>query len=143
MYNVVWKACSTTQGGNELRTIANQLWNEFYNCMGLANGCADVMDIMLSTMRELKGRLQSARQQTKTSNIPQLVIESILNTTAPAEIQIKSPSIAKNKGSGKRLKSNKEKAIEKQKKKVRTCATCDRPGHDSRNCPDRKGIPNE
>ncbi|XP_019197485.1 PREDICTED: uncharacterized protein LOC109191326 [Ipomoea nil] len=143
MYNVVWKACSTTQGGIELRTIANQLWSEFYNYMGLANGCPDKMDAMLTTMHELKGRLQSARQQTKASTTPQTVIESILSATAPAEIQIKPPSVAKNKGSGKRLKSNKEKVSEKNKKKVRTCATYDRLGHDSQNCPNRKDISDE
>ncbi|XP_019153544.1 PREDICTED: protein FAR1-RELATED SEQUENCE 9-like [Ipomoea nil] len=117
MYNVVWKAPNTTQGGNELRTIANQLWNEFYKCMGLANGCPDEMDLMLSTMQELKGRLKSARQHTKPNTTAPSVIETILNASAPAEIQIKPPSIAKNKGSGKRLKGNKEKATEKNKKK--------------------------
>ncbi|XP_019181685.1 PREDICTED: uncharacterized protein LOC109176749 [Ipomoea nil] len=141
MYDIVWKATSNTHGGNERRTVANKLWNEFYNCMGLANGWPDQMEAMLTTLQQLKATLQSATQHCNPSATPQSVIESIVNATAPSEIQIKTPSVAKNKGSGKRLKSNKEKACEKNKKKVRKCATCDKPGHDSRNCVENKELP--
>lgn len=62
---------------------------------------------------------------------------AILGATKPGEIGIKAPKMANNKRHGKRLKSKKEKATEKKKKKARACATCDDVGHDSRNCPDK------
>ncbi|XP_019191182.1 PREDICTED: protein FAR1-RELATED SEQUENCE 5-like [Ipomoea nil] len=104
MYDIVLKGSPNTQGGNELKSIANQLWNEFYNFLGLANGSENEMALMLTTMQQLNGKLKSAKQQANQSPSHQSVIESIVNATAPTEIQIKPPNVAKNKGSGKRLR---------------------------------------
>nr|GMC53183.1 protein FAR1-RELATED SEQUENCE 5-like [Ipomoea batatas] len=65
-------------------------------------------------------------------------IEAIVGSRITGEIRIKPPKFANNKGSGKRLKSNKEKAIEKSKKKSRACATCGGRGHNSRTCIENK-----
>nr|GMD28508.1 protein FAR1-RELATED SEQUENCE 5-like [Ipomoea batatas] len=59
---------------------------------------------------------------------------NIRKTNAAGEVHIKPPKVANNKGRGKRLKSNKEKAMQKVKKKPRVCATCGGTNHDSRNC---------
>nr|GMD80999.1 protein FAR1-RELATED SEQUENCE 5-like [Ipomoea batatas] len=74
-------------------------------------------------------------------NTPEL--QQMLNFMAPTSITVKPPQISKNKGSGKRIKSAREKAADKVKKDGRKCATCgQQPArHDSRNCllnPNRK-----
>nr|GMD22609.1 protein FAR1-RELATED SEQUENCE 5-like [Ipomoea batatas] len=127
-----------TQAENEVRSIANQLWNEFYNCMGLENGWQEKMEEMLTTLQQLKKDFQNATHQPPRSHPREMVIESILGSKPTGEIHIKPPKVAKNKGRGKRLKSNKEKAILKKGKKPRACATCGGPGHDSRNCEENK-----
>ncbi|XP_019190767.1 PREDICTED: protein FAR1-RELATED SEQUENCE 5-like [Ipomoea nil] len=65
------------------------------------------------------------------------VIESICGSSVPSEVSILPPNKAKNKGSGRRIKGCKEIAIE-QSKNERTCKTCNKPNHDSRNCVLRK-----
>ncbi|XP_056690246.1 protein FAR1-RELATED SEQUENCE 5-like [Spinacia oleracea] len=69
----------------------------------------------------------------------------LLIATLPTEIVVKLPKISKNKGTGvhvpgtgsdKRLKCDKEKAIEQSQKKKRLCRGCGELGyHDIRNCP--------
>jgi hypothetical protein len=53
-------------------------------------------------------------------------------------VNIRPPKHSKTKGSGKRVKEDKEKAIEQQQKRARHCKTCDQyVYHDSRNCPSK------
>nr|GMC80208.1 protein FAR1-RELATED SEQUENCE 5-like [Ipomoea batatas] len=61
------------------------------------------------------------------------IIEAVCGSSVPSEVSVLPPKKAKNKGSGKRIKGFKEIAIEESKKE-RTCKTCNKPGHDSRNC---------
>nr|GLL41968.1 protein FAR1-RELATED SEQUENCE 5-like [Ipomoea trifida] len=65
------------------------------------------------------------------------IIEAVCGSSVPSEVSVLPPKKAKNKGSGKRIKGFKEIAIEESKKE-RTCKTCNKPGHDSRNCVLRK-----
>ncbi|KAG9457765.1 hypothetical protein H6P81_002273 [Aristolochia fimbriata] len=59
----------------------------------------------------------------------------------PQEIHVHPPDIAKTKGSGKRLKGGKEKAMEQTAKKLRLCHGCGARGeHDKRNCPKLRDI---
>nr|GMD26024.1 protein FAR1-RELATED SEQUENCE 5-like [Ipomoea batatas] len=138
MHEIWWTTNQNTQVENEVRSIANQLWNEFYNCMGLANGWQEKMEEMLTTLQQLKKDFKNATHQPPRSHPREMVIESILGSKPTGEIHIKPPKVAKNKGHGKRLKSNKEKAILKKGKKPRACATCGGLGHDSRNCEENK-----
>nr|GLL41829.1 protein FAR1-RELATED SEQUENCE 9-like [Ipomoea trifida] len=138
MHDIWWATTNNSQAQNEARSVANQLWNEFYNCMGLVNGWQEKMEEMLTTLQQLKKEFSKAKQPSNQPNIPDNTIESILGSKPTGDIQIKPPRVAKNKGSGKRLKSTKEKVIEKIKKKPRLCATCRGPGHDSRNCEENK-----
>ncbi|XP_031104698.1 protein FAR1-RELATED SEQUENCE 5-like [Ipomoea triloba] len=50
-------------------------------------------------------------------------------------VDVHDPVQAKNKGSGKRLKSARERAARKCAKQSRRCHTCDEYGHNSRTCP--------
>ncbi|CAA0813862.1 Protein FAR1-RELATED SEQUENCE 1 [Striga hermonthica] len=62
--------------------------------------------------------------------------ESFVGMAAPREVNIHPPTQSKNKGSGKRIKSAKEKGIEGSKKKRRTCKSCgEMTGHNARTCP--------
>ncbi|XP_019151959.1 PREDICTED: protein FAR1-RELATED SEQUENCE 5-like [Ipomoea nil] len=138
LHNVLWARRTNIPTSNETTKVANQLWTEFYNCMGLVNGWPDKMDQMLATLQQLKKYLEKERQQTEDGANNTSVLERLVGSTKPGDIQIKPPKVAKNKGSGKRLKSNREKAMSKtQKKKERTCNTCGLPGHNSRTCPDK------
>ncbi|CAA0815811.1 Unknown protein [Striga hermonthica] len=65
--------------------------------------------------------------------------ESSLGMAAPREVNIHPPTQSKNKGSGKRLRSGKEKAIEESQKKRRTCKSCGEiAGHNIRICPKKQ-----
>nr|GMC82521.1 protein FAR1-RELATED SEQUENCE 5-like [Ipomoea batatas] len=123
-----------SQKDNEAQSLANQLWNEFYNCMGLVNGWQEKMNEMLTTLQQLKKEFHKSKLQTNQSPAAESAIEAIVGSRTTGEIRIKPPKFAHNKGSGKRLKSNKEKDIEKSKKKSRTCATCGGKGHNNRTC---------
>nr|GMC88986.1 protein FAR1-RELATED SEQUENCE 5-like [Ipomoea batatas] len=131
IHDIWWATTANSQGGNAVSSVANQLWNEFYNCLGLVNGWQEKMEEMLTTLQQLKKGFHKERQQSKN---PDSTIESILGSKPAGEVHIKPPKVANNKGRGKRLKSNKEKAMQKVKKKPRVCATCGGTNHDSRNC---------
>lgn len=66
------------------------------------------------------------------------VIESLIGSRVPSEVTVKVPEQSRNKGSGKRMKGEKEKSMEHQQKKTRQCKACgEYAGHDSRNCPSK------
>nr|GMC93928.1 protein FAR1-RELATED SEQUENCE 5-like [Ipomoea batatas] len=116
MHNIWWAKGVNTQADNEAQSLANQLWNEFYNCMGLVNGWQEKMNEMLTTLQQLKKEFHKSKLQTNQSPASESAIEAIVGSRTTGEIRIKPPKFAHNKGSGKRLKSNKEKAIEKSKR---------------------------
>ncbi|XP_019164315.1 PREDICTED: protein FAR1-RELATED SEQUENCE 5-like [Ipomoea nil] len=138
LYDAPWARKTNIPKASETTKVANQLWSEFYNCMGLVNGWPNKMDHMLATLQQLKKDLERERQQTQDNGNNESVFKSLAGASRPSDIQIKPPKVAKNKGSGKRLKSNKEKATTKiQKIKQRTCNICDLPGHNNCTCPEK------
>ncbi|XP_019180274.1 PREDICTED: protein FAR1-RELATED SEQUENCE 5-like [Ipomoea nil] len=138
MYDVPWATKTNNTKTNEATKMANKLWSEFYTCMGLAKGWPDRMDQMLATLQQLKKDLEMEMQETHENGNNKSAFERLIGAHRPGDIQIKPPTVAKNKGSGRRIKSNKEKATEKRhSKKERTCNICDLPGHNSRTCPDK------
>ncbi|XP_031106329.1 protein FAR1-RELATED SEQUENCE 5-like [Ipomoea triloba] len=65
----------------------------------------------------------------------QSVINSFCGSMSKASlVEVHNPVKAKNKGSGKRLKSARERAVSKCAKQSRRCHTCDEYGHNSRTC---------
>nr|GMD96682.1 protein FAR1-RELATED SEQUENCE 5-like [Ipomoea batatas] len=117
--------------------VAAQLWKEFYNCMALSKGDTSEMKEMLNFMLEHKGKLLKSKGKTQDKSNNSQLLETFYGTPASTTITVKPPQISKNKGSGKRLKSAREKAIEKKKTDGRKCHYCDeQPArHDFRNCP--------
>nr|GMD81056.1 protein FAR1-RELATED SEQUENCE 5-like [Ipomoea batatas] len=59
-----WAKGVNTQADNEAQSLANQLWNEFYNCMGLVNGWQEKMNEMLTTLQQLKKEFHKSKLQT-------------------------------------------------------------------------------
>ncbi|CAH1421308.1 unnamed protein product [Lactuca virosa] len=63
-------------------------------------------------------------------------IEKIIGAAVPDVINFHNPEGIRNKGwaSGKRIKSTREKVIEKSKKGSRLCSLCHKPNHNARSC---------
>ncbi|XP_019157980.1 PREDICTED: protein FAR1-RELATED SEQUENCE 1-like [Ipomoea nil] len=86
-------------------------------------------------MFEMKQLLMSRKEKLSPQHSRKTVIESFCGSIAISEINILPPKHAKNKGNGKRIKSSKELAMEKEK--GRRCNFCGVRGdqHDTRTCP--------
>ncbi|XP_019184756.1 PREDICTED: protein FAR1-RELATED SEQUENCE 5-like [Ipomoea nil] len=62
-------------------------------------------------------------------------VERLEKLRRGSTVEVRDPIKAKNKGGGKRMKSAREKAVNKCVKQSRKCHTCDEYGHNSRTCP--------
>nr|GMC64711.1 protein FAR1-RELATED SEQUENCE 5-like [Ipomoea batatas] len=99
-------------------------------------GDSDRLERMTQVIKGLKEEFthDGATQELAKGN--KGVIEAFCETRAPDIVTIKPPSKVKNKGSGRRIKSNREKGIEKSRKPKRLCRSCNQfARHDSRNYP--------
>lgn len=94
------------------------------------------MQEMLTFMMENKEKMvtRNAKAQDKSKNSE--LLEIFYGAQTSSIITVKPPQLSKNKGSGKRLKSAREKAVEKKKQDGRKCHYCgQKPArHDFRNC---------
>ena len=82
---------------------------------------------VLKEMKELNGGTSESKMSE---------LESFIGSSAPDQIDILPPKQCNTKGSGKRIKGGKEKALEQQGKRLRSCKACGQQAyHDSRNCP--------
>ncbi|XP_056688516.1 protein FAR1-RELATED SEQUENCE 5-like [Spinacia oleracea] len=147
--------------GNELeqcvqdvdrKRLLNDLWSEIHSCVSLAQGNELTLSALVDNLRSLRLDLES--QSSIVDGLSGSVsskaqdIELLIGASVPSEILIKPPKVSKNKGTGvhvqgsgsdKRLKSDKEKAIEQSQKKKRLCKGCKKLGyHDIRNCPEKQ-----
>nr|GLL29872.1 protein FAR1-RELATED SEQUENCE 2-like [Ipomoea trifida] len=113
-----------------------QVWNEFYNCVGRACGNTDRL-VELATLLKAHSEISTNSNNVVTPSTTKVsVIHSFCGSPKSADV-VRPPNIAKNKGSGKRLKSIREKVAEKATKAKRLCRTCKQfAHHDSRNCPE-------
>ncbi|KAH9616331.1 hypothetical protein KSS87_003656 [Heliosperma pusillum] len=110
----------------------SNVWSEIYKTVGLLDSGE------LKNMKEFSKLLKQFREtvvgavEKKSKNKE---IEDLLGCKAPQEIDILPPHKAKNKGSGKRQMSSKEKAVRKTEKRKRRCGNCKRwVNHNSRTC---------
>ncbi|XP_074283089.1 protein FAR1-RELATED SEQUENCE 5-like [Silene latifolia] len=99
-----------------------QVWSEIYATVGVMDSYATVKQ-----MKQLQKTLTQFREnitgptEPKTKNQE---IKALLGITASNDIDLRPPNKAKNKGSGKRLRSSKEKAKSKPQKRKRRCGNC-------------------
>ncbi|XP_048492381.2 protein FAR-RED ELONGATED HYPOCOTYL 3-like [Beta vulgaris subsp. vulgaris] len=123
-------------GKVEMKQIKlGELWNEIYTTIGLVEERDEDIDALIENLRGFKKSIKSSEDNT--SMTKDQVIQELIGCSAPNEVTIKVPEKATNKGR-KRLKSVKEKTIEKQQKPLRRCRLCNKMvNHDARNCPYR------
>ncbi|KAK9671329.1 hypothetical protein RND81_12G022200 [Saponaria officinalis] len=117
---------------DESQLEMSKVWSEFYNVISVvAKKEADVLRDLQRVLREFKDRVEPKSE--KMSKRQEM--EMLIGCSAPDEVRILPPRHSKNKGSGKRIVTSKNKAIEKAKKPKRRCGNCKRMAyHDSRNC---------
>nr|GMC93870.1 Transposon Ty3-I Gag-Pol polyprotein [Ipomoea batatas] len=122
---------NTIPGG----TLQHQVWMDFNACMGMARGDDQRLLQISHAMSEVKQKIQTDGRTVVAKIGNAAVIQTMCGTPSSLPVTIRPPVVAKNKGSGKRLKGAREKAVT-SKKKGRKCHTCDLAlGHDTRNCP--------
>ncbi|XP_074303031.1 protein FAR1-RELATED SEQUENCE 5-like [Silene latifolia] len=118
---------------------------EMFTCVSLVEQSPVNCDELLTILREFKERVlaettSSVADDGGNSSIGKkrdknAEIGMLLGTSVPSEITILPPRQCKNKGSGKRMISQRERAGEVNKKPLRRCKACGQmANHDSRNC---------
>ncbi|XP_019172502.1 PREDICTED: uncharacterized protein LOC109167886 [Ipomoea nil] len=132
-------------------TRMGSVFDEFFKCVRFAYGNNDRITELAKLLKEHKERLIESMPQVETRSRKNGIIRSF---NIILEHRDSPSATAKNKGSGKRLKSLKEIASEQAAKDARKCWTCNKYRyHDSRNCElrpktkkqsaTRRGKPNE
>ncbi|XP_074278134.1 uncharacterized protein LOC141601733 [Silene latifolia] len=111
----------------------SKVWSEIYATVGVMDTYATVkyMKQLQKTLRQFRENITGPIEpKTKSQEI-----EDLLGITASNDIDLRPPNKAKNKGSGKRLRSSKEKAKRKPEKRKRRCGNCKKwVNHNSRTC---------
>ncbi|KAJ8434787.1 hypothetical protein Cgig2_033737 [Carnegiea gigantea] len=114
--------------------LISRNWLEFLDCMQVAGRDPEKLIIVSKGIQNVLKEVKDFGGGTSESKISEL--ESFIGSSAPEQIDILPPRQCNTKGSGKRLKSGKEKAMEQQAKMLRLCKACGQQAyHDSRNCP--------
>ncbi|XP_074278264.1 uncharacterized protein LOC141601857 [Silene latifolia] len=125
-----------------------ELWSELFTCVALVEQSPGHCDELLGILREFKERVKNAPDESGNTGITKVKdknaeIGMLLGISIPSEIKVLPPRQCKNKGSEKRLISQRERAGEVNKKALRKCRACgEMANHDSRNC-DRRTPDNE
>ncbi|XP_074266825.1 uncharacterized protein LOC141590113 [Silene latifolia] len=111
----------------------SKVWSEIYAIVGVMDTYAKVkqMKQLQKTLKQFMENITGpVEPKTKTQEI-----EDILGITASNDIDLRPPNKAKNKGSGKILRSSKEKAKSKLEKRKQRCGNCKKwVNHNSRTC---------
>ncbi|XP_074305623.1 uncharacterized protein LOC141640843 [Silene latifolia] len=115
----------------------SELWSEVFSAVSLVEDSEEHYDALFQLLRSFNEKLiisiKSGKSKDKNAEI-----EILLGSKIPTEVTVLPPEKCKNKGSGKRITSNKEKAVLENAKPLRKCRACgEMSNHDSRNCPSR------
>ncbi|KAH6775546.1 hypothetical protein C2S52_013107 [Perilla frutescens var. hirtella] len=134
----VLQSCASNE---ENRFTLYDIVFEFYSCLSMADGGSDRSNSLLQAIRDVKCSFQSNGDVDNNLNGKNRLFEEYYQSSLPEQVIIKSPELVKTKGSGSRLKSDREKNVEKLSKPTRKCRACGEKGHhDSRNCPGKNKI---
>ncbi|KAH6771127.1 hypothetical protein C2S52_015930 [Perilla frutescens var. hirtella] len=118
------------------RSLLNQLFSEFYSCLGYVERDVEKMNSFLAGLQKLKALFQCGDMEGSTSHRKTVMFEQFYGLHAPSEVVVHPPIPVKTKGSGSRLISKKEARKRKENKAPRMCSNCHNlSDHDARNCP--------
>ncbi|XP_074305921.1 uncharacterized protein LOC141641147 [Silene latifolia] len=108
------------------------LWSEVFSCVTLAEQKPEYVDELLGILKGFKDKINaqnSTSECSSSSNTGDRLrnknreLEMLLGTKIPAEVVVLPPIQSKTKGSGKRMMSQKEKAMIEQRKELRITDT--------------------
>ncbi|XP_031131813.1 protein FAR1-RELATED SEQUENCE 5-like [Ipomoea triloba] len=125
------------EGVDEKLVLLKSVCLDIQCCISIVQSDMDRLQMFSQIIKEHKDMFLSDPSCCSSVVGKRSIIEEICGSSVPSEVYVLLPKKAKNKGSGKRIKGFKEIAIEESKKEM-TCKTCNKPGHDSRNCVLRK-----
>jgi len=109
-------------------------WSDFLGYMQMAGRDPKNLTIVSKGIHNVMKEIKELNGSTSESKMSEL--ESFIGLNAPEQIDILPPKQCNTKGSGKRIKGGKEKAMEQQGKRLRLCKACGQQAyHDSRNRP--------
>ncbi|KAK9732673.1 hypothetical protein RND81_04G014400 [Saponaria officinalis] len=112
---------------DESQLEMSKVWSEFYNVISVgAKKEADVLRNLQRVLKEFKDTVEPTNEKMS----KQQEMEMLISCSAPNEVRILPPRHSKYKGSGKRIITSKNKAIEKVKKPKRRCGNCKRMAYD-------------
>ncbi|XP_074263799.1 uncharacterized protein LOC141586474 [Silene latifolia] len=115
----------------------SELWSEVFSEVSLVEDSEEHSDALFQLLRSFNEKLIISIKSGKSKD-KKAEIEMLLGSKIPTEVTVLPPEKCKNKGSGKRITSNKEKAVLENAKPARKCRACgEMSNHDSRNCPSR------
>ncbi|XP_019171056.1 PREDICTED: protein FAR1-RELATED SEQUENCE 5-like [Ipomoea nil] len=100
---------------DEKKMLLNKLWLDVHCCIDLAGSNMEHLVAFSQVINEQKQLLMSGKERLSPQHSKKTLIESFCESTEISEINILPPKHAKNKGSGKRIKSSKELALKKEK----------------------------
>ncbi|GKA57407.1 FAR1-related sequence 5-like protein [Tanacetum coccineum] len=126
----------------ETDTLASQVHQTIEECIGLFRNDTDKLSELLSTVQDLKKKLENEMQTPHVEPNKDVLYSDLLDVTVPDKVVIKTPkSIFRSKGT-RRIKSavekGKAKTIARTNRKVpfkrRTCSACGGKGHNKATC---------
>ncbi|KAK9724582.1 hypothetical protein RND81_05G084300 [Saponaria officinalis] len=117
IYDLNGNIIENYDAADESQLEMSKVWSEFYNVISVvAKKEADVLRDLQRVLREFKDTVEPAKE--KMSKRQEM--EMLIGCSTPDEVRILPPRHSKNKGSGKRIVTSKNKAIEKAKKPKRS-----------------------
>lgn len=135
------------------KALINRMWSEMFGCASLAQLNRANLLYVIKNLQAMRGEMEGNKKKAavgKDALSKAQQIEMLIGYSAPNQVTINPPKISKNKGTGvhiknsridKRLKSEREKAVEESHKKKRICRACKQEAnHDSRNCPNKPTV---
>jgi len=94
--------------------LISRNWLEFLDCMQMAGRDSEKLSLVSKAIHRVLTEMKELNGGTSESKISEL--ESFIGSSAPEQVDILPPKLSNTKGSGKRLKGGKEKAMEQQPK---------------------------
>ncbi|KAK9751032.1 hypothetical protein RND81_02G237200 [Saponaria officinalis] len=112
----------------------SELWSEVFTSVSLVEDDEGNAEDLLLLLRNFNEKLLVSSRASKSMS-KKSEIEILLGSKIPTQATVLPPKQSKNKGSGRRMISEKEMAVEQHSKPLRKCNACGQmANHDKRNC---------